>query len=86
MSLIKRTIKRAGMLAVDETASIIGNTEPGPNELHVTIWNDKGEIVYDAMDKCNTATAAEIDEMVGLIDSGIPAHLSAYLVTHGPKQ
>lgn len=52
-------------------------------ELHVQIWNDKGELVVDKIEKCMTATQAEIDEMVGMIESGTPAHLAAKTVKQG---
>jgi hypothetical protein len=85
MSLIKRTIERVGMLKREEVASIIDDTELASNELHITIWNDKGEIVVDTIEKCAVVTEAEIDAMVSLIESGMPARISAYVVTHEPK-
>lgn len=51
------------------------------NELRITIWDCDGNIVVDELQPCATATDAQIDEMVDLIASGIPARISAILVT-----
>lgn len=49
------------------------------NELEVTIWNDKGEIVVHEIQECQTATQEQIDEMVMMIERGTPAYIAAFL-------
>ena len=49
------------------------------NEIHVTIWDDKGNVVVDETCECQTATQEEIDQMVMMIESGTPAALAAVL-------
>ena len=49
------------------------------NEMHVTIWNDRGEIVVDEICKVQTASEEEITDMIGLIENGCPAHTAMFL-------
>lgn len=54
--------------------------------LEVTIWNDKGEIVVHEFCKADTATDAEIEEMVFLIEAGCPAREASVLARqHGDE-
>lgn len=53
----------------------------GGDKLHVTIWDAEGEVVFDGVEPCCTATEEEIDAMVRLIENGVPAHVAAYVIT-----
>lgn len=54
------------------------------SEVRITIWDRDGNVIVDEMQPCATATDREIDEMIELIVEGVPAHISAYLVTSWP--
>lgn len=48
--------------------------------LHITITNDQGEVVVDEDVQVPLVTSQEVDKMVSLINSGVPAHKAASLV------
>lgn len=48
--------------------------------LHIMITNDQGEVVVDEDVQVPLVTSQEVDKMVSLINSGMPAHEAASLV------
>lgn len=49
-------------------------------QLEITIWNDKDEVVVHEFVEAQTATDAEIESMVALINGGMPACIASKLV------
>lgn len=56
------------------------------NEVQVKIWNENGELVVNEICKCHTATDAEINTMVEMIEGGNPAYLAAILAKQGVQK
>lgn len=54
-------------------------------ELRIEIFDAKGEKVTDEVIDADTATEAEVDEMVRMIEGGTPAYLAAMLVKQSAK-
>jgi rRNA processing protein Krr1/Pno1 len=49
-------------------------------KIQITIFDKDGNVVIDEESEADTASDAEIEEMVRLIDQGLPAHIAASLV------
>lgn len=49
-------------------------------QIEITIYDAAGEVVSYDVCEAQTATEAEVNEMVALIDGGAPAYLAAMLV------
>lgn len=50
-----------------------------PNGMHITLCDADGKIVVDEMVEVFSATNAEIDDMVLMINAGTPAHIASML-------
>lgn len=49
-------------------------------KLRITVWNAEGKVVTDQITEADTASEAEVEKMVALIEAGVPASLAARIV------
>lgn len=49
-------------------------------EIRITVFDAKGNVVTDETSEAQTATTEQINEMVSLIEGGLPARTAALLV------
>ncbi len=49
-------------------------------QIQITIWNDKNEIVVDEFVEAQTANDEEIAAMISLIENGCPANIAANII------
>lgn len=49
-------------------------------QIEITVYDAEGNVVMSEVSEAQTATDEQINEMVALIEGGMPAHMAAALV------
>lgn len=55
-------------------------------EIEITIYDAAGNVAEHYKGPAPTASDAEIDDMIALIDNGCPAHIAAMLAKQSPAE